>query len=50
MFHRITVLDVVLPRILTGEKIGRRELAALGHGGLCRNCPTCRYPACSFCR
>lgn len=50
MFHRITVLDAVLPRILTGEQIGRRELAAMGHGGLCRNCPTCRYPACSFCR
>ncbi len=50
MFHKITVLDAVLPRILTGEEIGRRELAALGHGGLCRNCPTCRYPACSFCR
>ncbi len=50
MFHRITVLDAVLPRILTGEEIGRRELAGLGHGGLCRNCPTCRYPACSFCR
>jgi len=48
MFHRITVLDLVLPRILTGETIGREELAALGHGGLCRNCPQCRYPVCSF--
>ena len=48
MFHKITVLDLVLPRILTGEPVGRRELAALGHGGLCRNCPTCHYPACSF--
>jgi molybdenum cofactor synthesis domain-containing protein len=48
MFHRITVLDLVLPRILTGETIGREELAALGHGGLCRNCRECRYPVCSF--
>lgn len=48
MFHKITVLDLVLPRILSGEKIGRRELAAMGHGGLCRNCPTCRYPICNF--
>ena len=48
MFYRITVLDLVLPRILTGETIGREELAALGHGGLCRNCRQCQYPICSF--
>ncbi|MDY0390777.1 MAG: molybdopterin-binding protein [Desulfobulbus oligotrophicus] len=48
MFHKITVLDLVLPRILTGETIGREELAQLGHGGLCRNCATCQYPVCSF--
>lgn len=48
MFHRITVLDLVLPRILTGETIGRKELALLGHGGLCRNCKKCRYPVCNF--
>ncbi len=48
MFHKITVLDLVLPRILAGERIGRQELAALGHGGLCRNCKVCRYPVCSF--
>ena len=48
MFHRITVLDLVLPRILTGESISREQLARLGHGGLCRNCTTCRYPQCSF--
>ena len=48
MYHKITVFDLVLPRILTGQKIGRTELAELGHGGLCRNCPTCRYPVCDF--
>ena len=48
MFHKITVLDLVLPRILTGESIGREELARLAHGGLCRNCPHCQYPVCSF--
>ena len=48
MFHSITVLDLVLPRVLIGESIGREELAALGHGGLCRNCPKCKYPVCSF--
>lgn len=48
MFHRITVLDLVLPRLLVGETIGRADLALLGHGGLCRNCEPCRYPICPF--
>ena len=48
MYHRITVLDLVLPRVLCGEKIDRETLAQLGHGGLCRGCPTCRYPVCDF--
>jgi molybdenum cofactor synthesis domain-containing protein len=48
MFHKITVFDLVLPRILAGETLGRRELAEMGHGGLCRNCERCQYPVCSF--
>lgn len=48
MFHRITVFDLVLPRVMLGEKIGREELAAMGHGGLCRQCDSCRYPICDF--
>ena len=48
LYHRITVLDLVLPRILAGEKIGKKELAFLGHGGLCRDCPECNYPHCPF--
>jgi len=48
LHHRITALDLVLPRILAGERIGRTELAFLGHGGLCRDCPECSYPHCSF--
>ena len=48
LFHRITVLDLVLPRILTGEKMGKAELAFLGHGGLCKDCEQCMYPHCPF--
>ena len=48
LHHRITALDLVLPRILAGERLGRKDLALLGHGGLCRDCPECKYPACSF--
>jgi hypothetical protein len=48
LYHRITVLDLVLPRILTGETIGKAELAFLGHGGLCKDCEECTYPHCPF--
>jgi molybdenum cofactor synthesis domain-containing protein len=48
MYHAITVLDLVLPRVLAGETIGRKELAELGHGGLCLHCQECRYPVCPF--
>jgi len=48
LYHRITVLDLVLPRLLAGEKIGKAELAFLGHGGLCKDCEECAYPHCPF--
>ncbi len=48
MFHKITIFDLIVPRVLSGEKISRKDFAAMGHGGLCRNCETCRYPICGF--
>ena len=48
MFHRITIFDLILPRVLCGEKITRQDIARLGHGGLCRQCKTCVYPICGF--
>ena len=48
LYHRTTVLDLIFPRILAGERIGKAELAFLGHGGLCRDCDECRYPDCAF--
>lgn len=48
MYYETTIFDLVLPRILAGEFIGRKELAQMGHGGLCLNCKECRYPVCSF--
>lgn len=48
LYYRVTALDLILPRILAGERIGRKDLAVLGHGGLCRDCPECRYPYCPF--
>jgi molybdenum cofactor synthesis domain-containing protein len=48
MYHKASVFDLVLPRVLSGEKVTRRDLTNLGHGGLCLNCPECRYPVCPF--
>jgi hypothetical protein len=48
MYADITVFDLILPRVLAGDKIGRKEIAELGHGGLCLKCETCRYPVCPF--
>lgn len=48
MYASRTILDLVLPRVLAGEKITRHEVAKLGHGGLCLKCKTCTYPRCAF--
>ncbi|MDA8087187.1 MAG: molybdopterin-binding protein [Nitrospiraceae bacterium] len=48
MYGKTTVLDLVLPRVLAGEEIGRKELAELGHGGLCLHCEVCLWPVCPF--
>jgi molybdopterin biosynthesis enzyme len=48
MFHDQTIFDLVLPRVLAGEQLTRRDLAELAHGGLCLNCPECRFPVCPF--
>lgn len=48
MFFKITVFDLILPRVLAGEKITRKEIAEMGHGGLCRSCKRCQYPVCNF--
>ena len=48
LFHRTTVLDLILPRVLAGRRITRADLSLLGHGGLCRNCESCVFPECGF--
>lgn len=48
MFFKTTVVDLILPRFLAGEKVVRKDIVAFGHGGLCSQCPECSYPKCSF--
>lgn len=48
MYHDATIFDLVLPQIMAGERLNKGDLARLGHGGLCLQCPECRYPDCGF--
>jgi hypothetical protein len=48
MYSRRTILDLVLPRIVAGEKVEKKDIVKLGLGGYCRNCKDCRYPNCGF--
>lgn len=44
LFSKATVFDLVLPRILSGERIGREELSELGHGGFLTRELAFRFP------
>lgn len=48
MYHSTTILDILLPRIMIGEKVASQDIVHLGHGGLCRRCEKCFFPSCSF--
>lgn len=48
MYAKTTIFDLVLPRIVAGIKIDKKDLAGLGHGGLCFKCAKCSYPRCEF--
>lgn len=48
MYAKRTIFDLALPRVLACDPITAEELASLGEGGLCLNCPVCTYPACGF--
>lgn len=48
LYHPVTIFDLVLPRLLAGEKLDGRDLARFAVGGMCLDCTECRYPACSM--
>lgn len=48
LYHEATIFDLVLPRVLAGERLTRQDIAELGHGGLCLHCTECQYPVCPF--
>ena len=44
MFSQATTFDLLLPRILAGERVENAEIAALGHGGLLSREMAFRFP------
>jgi len=48
LYHKATSFDLVLPRLLAGIAITRRDLARLAEGGFCLGCKTCTFPKCGF--
>ena len=48
MYSKRTVLDLVLPRVLSDEKLTIDDIVEYGHGGLCLDCNVCTFPHCSF--
>jgi len=45
LFAQATVFDLVIARLMTGEHLGRKELARLGHGGFLTRDMAFRLPA-----
>ncbi|MBI4289134.1 MAG: molybdopterin-binding protein [Chloroflexi bacterium] len=43
-----TTFDLMLPRVLLGERLTSADIGKLGHGGLCLHCPECIFPVCPF--
>ena len=48
MYAKRTVFDLVLPRILAGERLTPQDISTYGEGGLCLNCEVCHFPNCGF--
>lgn len=48
MFSARTAFDLLLPRVIAGEEIIRRDITRLGYGGQCIKCDICTFPNCHF--
>ena len=48
MYAKRTIFDLVLPRIIAGEILEKKDFDRLGQGGLCLDCDVCTFPNCGF--
>ena len=48
MYAKRTIFDLVLPRVLAGERLTNEDPSDYGEGGLCLSCEVCHFPNCRF--
>lgn len=48
MYEKRTVFDLILPRVIAGEKLEKSDIDKLGVGGYCMHCSVCIFPNCAF--
>jgi hypothetical protein len=48
MYHRTSIFDLIVPRILAGEILTREDFIKLGYGSYCSGCAKCTHPHCGF--
>lgn len=48
MFSATTAFDLLLPRVIAGETIVRKDITRMGYGGQCLKCEVCTFPNCHF--
>ena len=48
MYAKRTIFDLVLPRVIAGEILEKKDFDRLGQGGLCLDCDVCTFPNCGF--
>ena len=48
LFYKTTAFDLILPRVLAGQALTRKDLAKFGEGGFCMACKSCSFPKCPF--
>lgn len=48
MYSKRTIFDLILPRVVAGERLEEADFSVLGQGGLCLSCPICTFPNCGF--
>ncbi len=48
MYSKRTIFDLILPRLVAGERLKEEDFTVLGEGGLCLSCPQCTFPNCGF--
>lgn len=48
MYHKSSIFELIIPRLLAGDEVRKEDIAKLGYGGFCVGCSECRYPVCGF--